>query len=126
MPRKVDEWVGKTPDTKIPPRVKERVFKAHGGRCYLTGREIRPGDLWDIDHIVALVNEGKNVESNLAPVLRDAHRKKTAEDVAMKSKDRRVHQKFIGIQPNSKRRLPGGRDSKVKIKIGGQIVPRDQ
>ena len=126
MPRKVKEWVGKTKDTKIPPRVKQRVFDAYGGRCYLTGREILPGDEWDVDHIIALVNNGPNAESNLAPVLREAHRKKTAEDVAIKSKDRRVRQKFIGVKPNSKRRLPGGRDSGFKIKVGGQIVPRDK
>jgi 5-methylcytosine-specific restriction endonuclease McrA len=103
--REVPEWVGKTPDTPAPARVRLRVFEAHGGRCYLTGRKIMPGDAWELDHKVALINGGLNIESNLAPALKAAHREKTNADVAEKAKVARVRMKHLGIFPKSKRPL---------------------
>lgn len=124
MTRSTKQWVGKTDDTAPPPRVRMRVFDAHGGKCYLTGRKIHAGDSWDLDHVQALCNGGKNQESNLAPVLRDAHREKTAEDVAQKAKNDRVRKKHLGIH-ESKHRLPGGRNSRFKKKITGEFVERE-
>lgn len=64
--RTLPEWIGATPDTPIPPRVRLRVFEAHGGVCYLSKRKIRAGEKWQADHVVALINGGENRESNLA------------------------------------------------------------
>ena len=100
--RAVPEWIGATPDAAIPPRVRLRVFQAHGGRCHLSSRLIRPGDQWDCDHVVALINGGEHRESNLAPALREVHREKTAEDVAIKSKTYRMAAKHAGTWPKSK------------------------
>lgn len=106
MTRSVEEWIGKTPDTPIPPRVRLRVFEKHNGICYLSGRKILAGDLWDIEHIVALVNGGENRESNLAPALRDKHKEKTSIDVKEKSKVRSKRMKHLGIR-RKKRSIPG-------------------
>ena len=103
--REVPEWIGKDANTPAPARVRLRVFEAHGGRCYLTGRKIMPGDAWELDHKVALINGGLNVESNLAPALKAAHREKTNADVAEKAKIARVRMKHLGIFPKSKRPL---------------------
>lgn len=124
MARSVKEWIGATDDTPAPPRVRLRVFEAHGGECHLTGRKIMPGDEWDLDHVVALVNGGENREANLAPALRSEHRKKTAQDVAQKAKDRRVRSKHLGIY-KPKQTLPGSKGGKWKRKIDGTVVPRD-
>ena len=97
MSRTVEEWIGKTDDTPIPPRVKLRVFELHGGVCHLSGRKIRAGEPWDCDHVKALINGGENRESNLAPALRDKHRLKTAEDVAEKAVVARKRTKHLGI-----------------------------
>lgn len=105
MTRAVPEWVGKTPDTPIPPRVKDRVFLKHGGRCYLSGRKIMPGDAWDAEHVIAIINGGENREGNLAPALRDKHREKTARDVDIKSKTYRMRAKANGTWPKSRRPL---------------------
>ena len=99
MTRTVKEWVGKTPDSKIPPRVRLRIFEAHGGVCHLSGRKIAAGELWDIDHIIALINGGLHRESNLAPALRDKHKAKTAEDVAEKAKVARKAKANLGLKP---------------------------
>lgn len=107
MPRAVPEWIGKTPDSKVPDRVRQRIFDREGGRCHLSGRVIHPpADLWDLDHKVALINGGEHRESNLFPALRDKHRKKTAQDVAEKAATARVRSKHLGIK-KSTRRLQG-------------------
>lgn len=116
--RKVPEWIGKTPDTRVPPRVRLRVFEAHGGLCGLSGRKITPADNWDIDHKQALANGGEHRESNLQPAIREEHRKKTAEDVKELAKDRRIRSKHLGIE-KSKASLPGSKGSKWKQKVGG-------
>lgn len=102
MSRAVPEWIGKTPNTPAPPRVRARVFEAYGGRCYLSKRLIRAGDKWELEHVLALVNGGENRESNLAPALADPHREKTDADLKTKSKTARIRAKHLGIWPKSK------------------------
>lgn len=121
--RAVEEWIGKTPDTPAPARVRLRVFDRCGGICHLSGRKIQPGDKWDMDHITALVNGGENRESNLAPALKEEHRKKTASDVAMKAKVDRVRKKHLGIEPK-KAKVGGALALKFKKMPDGRVVPR--
>lgn len=101
MSRSLPEWVGKSDDTPIPPRVRLRVFEAHGGVCYLSKRKIAAGEPWDCDHVIALINGGQNRESNLAPALKDKHHEKTAQDVDTKSKTYRMQAKHNGTWPKS-------------------------
>lgn len=119
MTRELPEWIGKTPDTPIPARVRVRVFERHGGRCHLSGRKIMPGDVWDCDHVIALINGGENRETNLAPALRDPHRKKTAEDVAIKSKTYRMRARHLGLKPKSRLTHPT-----LKRRFDGSVVER--
>lgn len=121
MTRAVDEWIGATDDTPVPPRVKLRVFEAYGGRCYLSGRKIMPGDKWDAEHIVAIINGGENRERNLAPALKGPHKVKTAADLKTKSKTARMKAKHLGVHPKGAgfRRHPH-----LKRTVSGQVVPR--
>jgi 5-methylcytosine-specific restriction endonuclease McrA len=105
MSRAVPLWVGKTDDAKVPARVRLRVFEAHGGRCWISGRKIMPGEKWELDHKVALINGGSHSEDNLAPALSAPHREKTAEDVAIKSKVARIRAKHLGVYPRSPVRI---------------------
>lgn len=123
MARSVDEWVGKTDDTAIPPRVKLRVFEAYKGRCGISGRKITPADKWDCDHIIALVNGGKNRESNLQPAIKAEHKKKTAQDVAQKAKTERIRKKHLGIETKSKG-FGGGFNTRFKKRLDGTVVDR--
>lgn len=120
--RSVEEWRGKTDDAAIPPRVRMRVFLAHDGRCHITGRKITPSDYWECDHIVALCNGGEHRESNLAPALRDAHRRKTASDVKLRAKIDRIRKRRMGIKKKST--FPCSRDSRFKKKINGRVELR--
>jgi len=98
MTREVPEWIGKTPDTPAPPRVRLRVFERHNGICYLSGRKIMAGDKWEIEHPQAIINGGENREANLAPALVEPHKVKTAEDVKQKAKNDRVRKRHLGIK----------------------------
>lgn len=95
--RATPEWIGSSPDARVPPHVRLRIFERYEGHCYLSGRKIMRGDAWELDHIKALINGGENRESNLAPALKDKHREKTAGDVAEKSKVARMRLKHLGL-----------------------------
>lgn len=89
--REVDEWIGATPDTKIPERVQQRVLERFGWKCYKTNIDLRNGAPYQIDHIVAICNGGQNRESNLAPIWEKLHPSKTQVDVNEKNAmDRRI------------------------------------
>ncbi len=96
--REILEWKGKSDDSKVPDRVRLRIFLRHGGICHLSGRRILPGDDWDLDHVVALANGGSHSEFNLRPALRGPHKAKTARDVAEKAKNDRVRKRHLGIK----------------------------
>ncbi len=102
--RSVPEWIGSSPDAKVPPRVRARIFLAHDGRCHRTGRKIAPGELWELEHVKALCNGGEHRESNMAPILAGKpHREKTAADVAEKSKVARIRAKHLGLWPKGRK-----------------------
>jgi len=96
MPRSVKEWIGKTPDTPAPPRVRQRVWEKHNGTCHICGGGINGKKKWDADHVKAIINGGENRESNLAPAHQACHKGKTAKDVAEKARIARKAQKHSG------------------------------
>lgn len=113
--RSVEEWIGATPDSAIPERVKLRIWEREGGRCYLTKKKILPGDAYEFEHVIALSCGGENRESNIRLALKDKHREKTAADRNTSAKLDRIAKKHRGIWPASKSRLqsrpfPGGRN----------------
>ena len=120
--RSVPEWIGASADTAIPPRVRLRIWERAKGRCEVCTRKIGPGDAWQADHTVALVNDGENRESNLRLVCDWCHKAKTAEDVAMKSRDRRIKSRHIGIKKPSS--FAFARSSRFKKRIDGTVVDR--
>ena len=101
--RTLPEWIGKTDDSRPPLRVRLRVFDRHGGICHISKIKITASDIWQLDHIVALINGGKNCESNMAPALTEPHKKKTKVDVKIKAKVARIRANFTGAkQPTGK------------------------
>ena len=118
MPRTVPEWIGKTDDTPVPPRVRLRVFDKDDGKCCECGREIRPGDRSETDHITALCNGGENRESNLQTLCGWCHDEKTGADVALKAQVQRTRKKHLGVE----RKRSGFRGHR---KFNGDIVWND-
>lgn len=124
MSRSIPEWIGKTDDSPAPDRVKLRVLLRFDERCHWSGRPIRTGDEWDLDHVRALVNGGENRESNLAPILRSEHPAKTRQDVKMKAKAARLRKRQFGLH-GAARPMPGSRRSKWKKPLHGPAVLRE-
>lgn len=96
--RDVPEWIGKTDDSKPPPRVRLRVFERYDGICYLSKRKIMAGEAWELEHILAISLGGENREGNMAPALVKPHKVKTAADMKQKSKNYRVRAKHAGLK----------------------------
>lgn len=96
--RSVNEWRGKTDDSRPPPRVFARVFERHGGICCLTGLKIAAGERWELHHVIALSLGGENRERNLAPALVVAHKIKSAADRRVQKKLDRVRKKHLGVK----------------------------
>lgn len=118
MSRSTEEWIGKSDDAKVPPRVRVRIFEREGGVCHLTGRKIDPvRDEWDLDHKLALILGGQHRESNLFPALREHHRKKTAVEMGVKSKIARVKKKHLLGKPKS-----NGFSQRFKRRMNGDVI----
>lgn len=124
MTRVLPEWVGKTPDSSVPPRVKVRIFIRYNGECQCgCGTRISVGDKWDCEDEIAIINGGERREKNLRPFLTAHHPQKTARDVAIKSKTYRMAKKHLGIKKSS-RPMVGSKASPWKRKMDGSIIRR--
>lgn len=124
MSRSTEEWIGTTDDSAIPPRVRMRVWERAAGKCQGCTRKLRPGEDWQADHVIALINGGANRESNLRLLCDWCHKAKTAQDVAQKAEAARIRAKHVGIKKKSGRPMPGSRDSKWKQTINHGWVLR--
>ena len=138
--RSLPEWIGTTPDSPIPPRVKLRCFERYGRQCQCgCGKSIASGDKWDLDHSTALANGGVlerlvevevrangngNRESNLQPMLREHHRKKTRTDVAIKGYNYKRRLANAGIKRRKSRPMFGSKASGWKITFSRGAVRR--
>ena len=105
MSRSVPLWEGATPDAEIPKRVKLRIWDREDGRCYLTGRKIRPGDSYEFEHVVPLRLNGLHREDNIRLALTEAHKEKTADDRQRIAKADRIAAKHNGLWPASRAKL---------------------
>ena len=121
--RSVPEWIGKTDDTPVPPRVRLRVLDRDGWRCQGEdcGRNIRIGTPFQTDHIIALVNGGKNRESNLQSLCDDCHAIKTRADVKAKAKTARIKKRSYGLRRARGRPMPGTRASGIRKRMDGRV-----
>jgi 5-methylcytosine-specific restriction protein A len=102
--RSLPEWVGATPDSPIPPRVRVRVFDRFEGRCHRCTRKIGAADKWTLEHLVALINGGANRESNLTVTCDWCLPEKNSEDVAEKSSVYHKRAKHLGVDLKPKRK----------------------
>lgn len=100
--RSIPEWIGESPDAKVPDRVRDRIFLRAHGKCHITGRRIMPGDEWELEHIKPLSMGGEHRERNLAPALKESHKLKTAQEATARAKADRVRRKHLGLWPKSK------------------------
>lgn len=126
MPRSVPEWIATHDDQSVPPRVRLRIWERYEGKCQCSeycGWEIAAKP-WQCDHKVALINGGEHRESNLQPVLVEHHKRKTKDDVAIKSYHYRRKLAHAGIKTKRSRPIFGSRSTPWKITFGRGVIRR--
>lgn len=123
--RETPEWIGATPDSRVPDHVRQRVFLRHGGRCHIAQRKIRAAEPWDIEHVIAVrdwTGEGHgNRESNLAPAIRDKHRVKTAQEATERAGTDKAFAKHYGTRGEKRGGLT---HPTLKKRMDGSVVRR--
>lgn len=107
----------------LSPMQRLRLFEAAESRCHICGLIIKPGALWQLDHVRPLALHGADEGSNLEPAHVKCHAIKTKADVASIAKSKRMKAKHIGIKKRSAP-FPGGRQSKWKKRMDGTVVLR--
>ena len=110
----------------IPASERLAILERDGGCCYWCGQPIA-GKAWDVEHELCLALGGtdEKMDENLRPIHRKkCHPAKTAEDAKKIAKAKRMQQRSAGIPRQSRHPLPGGRNDRLKRKVGGGVVPR--
>ncbi len=92
-----------TPDMKI----KSLLFRGEHF-CQMCNVQILPGDPIDWDHIHALVHGGAHNWTNIRPLHRECHKRKTRGDIQMNAKVKRI----IADKP-----------SRHPMKVSGRKIP---
>lgn len=124
MARSVPIWVGKTDDTAAPPRVRARVFERCSGKCGQCGRKIGAGESWTLEHVIALINGGRNAEDNLGVTCGWCLPVKNAADAAQKAKSARVRSKHLGIRKAPTMRSAGFAKAPKQSKATAPLSPK--
>jgi hypothetical protein len=98
--RRLPEWIGATPDSPIPPRVKLRIRAKANSCCQSCGVRVRYGG--QFDHRPALINGDENRESQIQFICKNCHAARTKTDVAEKSRSARKQASLAGFRNTRK------------------------
>lgn len=104
----------------LSTRERLRLFELAGGVCHICGGKIRPGEAWEIEHVIPLAISGDDADENRKPAHVKCHRSKTTEDRRDIARCQRLHAKHIGAKPKRARGFQGWR------KFDGTIVRKGQ
>jgi len=103
-------------------KVRLMAWDRAGGRCEACTRKLFVGDIF-YDHINPDGLTGAPVAANCQVLCRSCHAVKTKADVANIARAKRCEAKHLSIRSTS-RPMPGSRQSRFKMKIGGGVVDR--
>lgn len=99
----MDEWRGKTSDTKVPPRVQLRVLLRQSRLCAITGVRIDGIKIKaQCDHKIRLEAGGENIESNLQMIAVEPHKVKTSDEEKVEKWVSSRQKTSLGIEKKSK------------------------
>lgn len=89
----------------ITTAMRLRIWAAHSGVCHLCKLPIHAerGELWDVEHIKPLWNDGADTEENMAPAHKDCHAPKTRREAKDRAKTNRQRAKYIRAEKETKR-----------------------
>lgn len=124
MARSRPEWIGKSDDTRPPPRIRQRIYDRDNGTCHICKLPIKPGETWHADHVIALIEGGENRESNLQAVSDEAHAGKTKAEARVRAKINRQRLKNAGVKSKKARPMAGSKASRFKRTFDGTVNDR--
>lgn len=75
---------------QFSPRERAEIFAAADGKCANCRRKIPVGEVWDLDHRIALECGGTNDAENMQPLCSICHGAKSSDDHSEASKAKRV------------------------------------
>lgn len=109
---------------RLSTKQKVVLFERCAGVCHICGQAIQIGQRWDVSHIVPLALGGADVDCNRAPAHKPCHAWQTRmTDLPAIARARRIYARHIGAY-EPRRRLPFGRDDRLKRRMDGAIVLR--
>lgn len=109
---------------KLSTKEKVALFDRHAGVCHICEQQIQTGRCWEVSHIVPLGLGGEDIDSNRAPAHKPCHAWQTRmTDLPAIAKARRVYARHIGAY-EPRRRLPFGRDDRLRRRMDGSVVFR--
>lgn len=108
----------------FPRKVMVAAFERCGGKCEHCGAKLMPGRTV-YDHIVPGHIGGEATLDNCQVLCRACDKPKTAGDLTMLAKVKRVRSKHIGAAPKSRRPMPGGRNSPLRKRMDGTVERRE-
>jgi hypothetical protein len=110
---------------RVSTTARTAFFLKKKGVCYLCGGPVKPGEAWDIEHVIPFQMGGADDESNWEVAHNKCHAAKTKDDVGNIAKAKRREARHLGAKV-SRSPMPFGRKSKFKRKMDGSIVLREK
>ena len=105
-------------------RTKLQAWDRTEGHCEECTVKIRPGNGPEYDHRIPCELGGDNSPENCQVLCKNCHGTKTTKkDAPAIAKSRSVRAAYVGAN-NPRNPLPGGRNSGIKKKLTGEVVPR--
>lgn len=93
------EYIAPGKRSKMTRTKAARIFLREGGRCYLCGKNVRPGEPYEIEHPTAVADGGSDNEADLRVAHVKCHAGKTAREATVRAKrDRILTQGWAGAR----------------------------
>ncbi len=85
----------------ISKKTRALVFEKDKGCCYLCGEKIAAGEIWDLEHEIALDLGGLDEMSNYRVAHKECHKDKSRADIKLIAKGRRIRR---NLDPETRKR----------------------
>ena len=115
--------VGTTKRGSLSGRRKLAIWEREHGKCMVCGTKLMPGK-FIFEHVRPLGLGGEDSDENIRLTCKGCASEKTKADMAAINKAKRQKAVSLGLK-KSKTPLPGGKGSKWKKKLNGQVVRRE-
>lgn len=114
-------WATATP-RNTSRKLRAEIFLRQQGVCACCPTKLHL-KRWILDHITPLEEGGADDEGNLQAICEPCSKVKTSAEATQRADYRRKRDKHAGII-QKKSSFPGGRGSRWKKKVSGEVVPR--